>query len=300
MSEEPAANPYATPSAILEDEEPEEIAASGPKLASRWSRLAATVIDYLVVTSLPVLAYAYGPYRSNSPLDVSDPSSFDFGVILGMLFAVAMLLFNIFLLRYNGQTLGKKLMGIKLVRSDGYSYVSLPRIIGLRFLPVALVSRWIPVVGPAIWGVEALTIFGRERKCIHDYLADTIVITEDGADNAPDDVRTEVQDEREPAGDARASVEPEGTHLVVLASVDGPVDAAHAQALLEERQIPSRLDFDPITSNDPLLGTSTGGATLLVAPEHVDAAVDALSRGLEEADEALVDFDWDEAGWSDE
>ncbi|MFP4600254.1 MAG: hypothetical protein ACOC9J_04850 [Persicimonas sp.] len=49
MSEEPAANPYATPSAILEDEEPEEEAVSGPKLASRWSRLAATVIDYVVV-----------------------------------------------------------------------------------------------------------------------------------------------------------------------------------------------------------------------------------------------------------
>jgi uncharacterized RDD family membrane protein YckC len=70
----------------------------------------------------------------------------------------------------NGQTIGKKLTGIKVVRSDG-SRVSFSRIFWLRNVVNAIISV-IPFYGL----VEVLFIFGESRQCLHDKMADTIVI----------------------------------------------------------------------------------------------------------------------------
>jgi len=59
---------------------------------------------------------------------------------------------------------------IKIVRSDG-SPVSLSRVIWLRNA-VNMVLGIIPLYG----FIDALFIFGNARRCVHDHLADTIVI----------------------------------------------------------------------------------------------------------------------------
>jgi uncharacterized RDD family membrane protein YckC len=70
----------------------------------------------------------------------------------------------------NGQSIGKKLLGIKVVRSDG-SKASLGRIFLLRNVVNTLLGI-IPLYGL----VDALLIFGEARQCVHDKIADTIVI----------------------------------------------------------------------------------------------------------------------------
>jgi uncharacterized RDD family membrane protein YckC len=85
-----------------------------------------------------------------------------------------LLIVNIWLLDRHGQTLGKRLQEIAIVREGG-SRASVGRIITLRMLPF-----WgagiIPTAGVIIELVNILFIFGRSRRCLHDMFADTIVV----------------------------------------------------------------------------------------------------------------------------
>jgi uncharacterized RDD family membrane protein YckC len=69
---------------------------------------------------------------------------------------------------------GKKLAGIRIVRSDG-SRAGLRRIFLLRSV-VPGVFGAIPLIGPFFSLIDTLFIFGEERRCVHDLIADTIVV----------------------------------------------------------------------------------------------------------------------------
>jgi uncharacterized RDD family membrane protein YckC len=70
----------------------------------------------------------------------------------------------------NGQSIAKRMLGIKVVRADG-SAITLGRIFWMRNILNTLIS-FIPLYGL----VDALFIFGESRQCLHDKLADTIVV----------------------------------------------------------------------------------------------------------------------------
>ena len=70
----------------------------------------------------------------------------------------------------NGQSIAKKLLGIKVVRSDG-SPASLGRLIWLRN-----VLNWFISIVPLYGVVDSLFIFGEAHQCLHDKIADTIVV----------------------------------------------------------------------------------------------------------------------------
>ena len=93
-----------------------------------------------------------------------------FGLVIGVF------VYNCILLSRNGQTIGKRTLNIKIVRSNGEA-VTLSRVIFLRWLPVALMGA-IPIIGRFIGLADSLVIFGNEKRCIHDYIADTIVIVD--------------------------------------------------------------------------------------------------------------------------
>ena len=63
---------------------------------------------------------------------------------------------------------------IAWLRSDG-SRAGLARIFWLRNVVGALIS-WIPLAGGLYALVDLLWIFGGARRCVHDYIADTIVV----------------------------------------------------------------------------------------------------------------------------
>jgi uncharacterized RDD family membrane protein YckC len=70
----------------------------------------------------------------------------------------------------NGQTIGKRLLEIKVVRSDG-SRASLGRIFWLRNVVNGLLA-FVPLYGL----IDLLLIFGARRWGIHDVIADTIIV----------------------------------------------------------------------------------------------------------------------------
>jgi uncharacterized RDD family membrane protein YckC len=92
------------------------------------------------------------------------------GLLLMLVGLIVWASFTILYVRRNGQTIAKKFLGIKVVRSDG-SPASLGRIFWLRNVVNALIGI-VPLYGL----IDHLFIFGESRQCLHDKIADTMVI----------------------------------------------------------------------------------------------------------------------------
>jgi len=164
-------NPYAPPRAAVRD-----VADPGAKsvLADRGTRLGAAILD-----SIAFLAMVYGPlvvFGVMTAFASASPNAQGAGGLLTMGLAAALVGFAVwctitvrFLLR-NSQSIGKKILGIKVVRSNG-TPVSFSRLFWLRNFLIWIVSL-IPLFGI----VDSLFIFGESRQCLHDKIADTIVV----------------------------------------------------------------------------------------------------------------------------
>ena len=129
----------------------------------------------ILICLAPVSFEAYAGYMARARGQAAPVFTASGAMVVCTLLALGLIVYNMVLLHRNGQTIGKKILGIKIVRSDG-SPVALSRIIFLRWLPIAIAGR-IPLIGPLIGLANPLVIFGNEKRCIHDYIADTIVIT---------------------------------------------------------------------------------------------------------------------------
>src|SRR3989442_312107 len=79
-----------------------------------------------------------------------------------------------FFLATRGQTIGKMLLGLRIVRSDG-ERASLGRLIGLRYA-IGSVIGVIPFIGVFYVLVDCLLIFRESHQCLHDNISDTIVV----------------------------------------------------------------------------------------------------------------------------
>jgi uncharacterized RDD family membrane protein YckC len=164
----PAANPYAPPEArvaILGDALPRA------DLASRGTRLGAKLIDGVVLGVVVFAAVMLGSAAGASPNGEFGGSMMallllGFGLVLGL---------QAWLLHRHGQTIGKKLLRIRIVRGD-LSRCGLGRIVLLRLLPFSIVGL-IPLIGPAVSLVDVLLIFSDDHRTLHDRLADTVVVT---------------------------------------------------------------------------------------------------------------------------
>ena len=74
----------------------------------------------------------------------------------------------------SGQSLAKKMFNIRVVRANGEP-VSLSRVFWLRNVVNTLLSA-IPLIGFIYGLADILFIFTDTRQCLHDKLADTIVV----------------------------------------------------------------------------------------------------------------------------
>ena len=176
-------NPFAPPRALVEDAVSTE-ATMEP--ATRVTRLVAAIIDGLAIGGVvavigiaaAVVLPAWALYNSKHTPTQPGLSTSALMVVVGLLAAVAMIaLFivtGVLVYRY-GQTIGKRVMGIRVVRADGRR-VAFGRFVFLRWLPLFLAGL-IPMVGYLIGLVDSLLIFRETRQCLHDTLADTMVVT---------------------------------------------------------------------------------------------------------------------------
>jgi uncharacterized RDD family membrane protein YckC len=145
-------------------------------LASRLLRLGACLLDALIscIIFFVPLYFVCGSWSAMMAMMRQETLG---DKITGWIFSgILYWVLNGYLLAKSGQTIGKKMLGIKIVRSDG-SLPALGHLLFRRWLPVVAVQM-IPYVGGLLALVDACAIFRDSRKCLHDQIADTIVVLE--------------------------------------------------------------------------------------------------------------------------
>lgn len=161
-------NPYAMPAAPVALPPPVHAIAS-TRPASRWLRLGARLVDqflYLLCTVPLFAALAVGRDAAGV--------AFAIGIGLTFLAIAALLVVNLVGLDRRGQTLGKRLLGIRIARRDG-AHPSFGRSFGLRAVVPGVIGA-VPLIGPLFALLDVLWILGEERRCLHDLIADTLVV----------------------------------------------------------------------------------------------------------------------------
>ncbi len=177
-------NQFAPPKSAVADRTPtSDVTAQD---ASRNARLGAAILDGIIFSApfAPAYFLAAREIGIRWRLAGGNLKGLDVFKILvatgpsfwgGMLVAVLVWTITAVLVHRHGQTIGKRIVGIKVVRRDG-SRAGLARIFWLRNVVNNLLG-WIPVVGGLYALVDLLWIFGSPRRCLHDYIADTIVVS---------------------------------------------------------------------------------------------------------------------------
>ena len=141
-----------------------------PNLAERGSRLGAVVLDVLMACA----CIAPGVVVMLAGGDDNDTTKI-IGALLICLAFLALATIQIYLLTTRGQTIGKKIVGVKIVRyadnsSPGFVYACL-----LRSIVPSMISG-VPFLGALFSLVDICFIFGEERRCLHDLIAGTKVL----------------------------------------------------------------------------------------------------------------------------
>ena len=127
------------------------------ELATRGSRFAAAVVD-MVLLLIPniLISVAVG----------SEP--------LQLVMALAVLIVvvaQIVLLAKRGQTIGKRMLGIRIVKTETGENGGFITNVLLRGLANGVIN-----VIPGYFLVDSLFIFRQDQRCIHDFIAGTCVV----------------------------------------------------------------------------------------------------------------------------
>ncbi|MCL2161459.1 MAG: RDD family protein [Betaproteobacteria bacterium] len=205
-------NPYLAPKTTIADIAPSgEI-----ELAGRFDRLCASVLDHLILVATLILIFLIffimGVSEAIRSLDSTTWLGLDtwkgssllvlFSFVPPVLTVVFFFAINFPLLRKHGQTLGKYVFKVRIVHSDGMPagvwqillrrYLLTPIVLliimfGLIFI-IGILMGLASLEGSNEVGafigmhfyfmvlVDILPIFRASRKCLHDTLADTVVV----------------------------------------------------------------------------------------------------------------------------
>ena len=164
-------NAYQAPeSSILE--EAVEVKSNSVELASRWRRLGASIVDSIILMIPSMIIMYYTGFFDHVTQGKAPPTTDTLLIfVAGLAIYIA---FNIHSLKANGQTLGKKALGIKVVDMN-YEKPTLATLILKRYFPYAICGQ-IPAVGQIITTINVLLIFRQDKRCGHDLIAGTQVV----------------------------------------------------------------------------------------------------------------------------
>ena len=146
-------------------------------LATPGTRLLAQLIDggLAIAIYLPMLLVAgLGASFGSEPGALAVV-----GVAVSGLGILAYVVYQIYLLSTTGQTLGKRQMKLRIVDANDGSNPGFVRVVLLRSVVLGIVGA-VPVVGGVVALGNILMIFREDRRCGHDHLAKTVVVTEAG------------------------------------------------------------------------------------------------------------------------
>lgn len=161
-------NPYQAPESEIEGESP---VAGNLSLASPGRRLGAVLLD-----SVPFIALALvmGLLATRSMTAGASSSSGDVVAIVFPVVIIILMGINIYLLAKYGQTIGKRILNVRIARPSGEK-ANFWRIVLLRYFVAGLPGA-IPMVGWIYSIADPLFIFRKDRRCIHDMIAKTVVV----------------------------------------------------------------------------------------------------------------------------
>jgi uncharacterized RDD family membrane protein YckC len=142
------------------------------RYASFETRLVAFILDLIVLASFFALFVAFAllqlllrsDFGDNDP---PDQAYYVAAIIILLYFVPFVPLYFVGLWTWRGQTLGKMAMALRVVRSDGRPVgvgAALLRLVGYMFSTLVLFAGFVMIV------------FDRQRRGLHDRLADTIVV----------------------------------------------------------------------------------------------------------------------------
>jgi len=90
-------------------------------------------------------------------------------------FLAALAVVQCVLLSRRGQSIGKALLGLRIVRLATNRQAGFLHAFVLRGT-IPWVIEQIPILGGLFWLIDVSFIFGAERRCLHDYIASTKVV----------------------------------------------------------------------------------------------------------------------------
>ena len=169
-----SSNPYAPPRARVDDV---VVPTAELVLAGRSARLGAAIVDGLIFAVMVYVPMGIGIATIRLPSTGSVGAGGDnaTGAVLSLvgLTLVGFIVWAWLTLKQmkaTGQSLAKKHFNIKVVLADG-SPVSLSTFIWKRNA-----LTWLLSILPFYSIIEVLFIFGEKRQCLHDRMANTIVV----------------------------------------------------------------------------------------------------------------------------
>lgn len=157
---------YSTPKADLDMPPPQ-----GYLLAERWRRLVASLLD-----GITVMPFTFGGMFLLGDLqNIKEgiPAPVSHQLIIA---AVAVMAFSAIhgrMLVKAGQTWGKKVMRIKIVKVDETKADTKALVKRYAFY---LLIAYLPWVGQYLSIAGVLFIFSKSRRCLHDYVGETKVV----------------------------------------------------------------------------------------------------------------------------
>ncbi len=151
-------------------------------LASRGSRLIASIIDSLLLMPFVLFLYFYlldveYYFEDYDIVGLSNYfNSLDILTVLPISFLPVLfwVLINYHTLEKYGQTLGKRLLGIKVVTMS-HELPPIGKLVFHRYILISIISTF-PVFGPIFSLVDVFFIFRDDKRCIHDIIAGTMVV----------------------------------------------------------------------------------------------------------------------------
>lgn len=149
-------------SEVVVDFNPEQVK------APFFLRCGALLTDYIVLVSMPVIGLLFGRYMGNDGAKLLGGSLSDTGWLIAVLLGFT----NFIVLPiFTGQTFGKMLAGLRIVRSDGGA-ASTGSIIFRQTFGY--------ILSAATLGIGFLfSVISPKGRALHDYIARTIVIYAD-------------------------------------------------------------------------------------------------------------------------
>lgn len=127
------------------------------ELATRPQRFLAILADSVIVAV---------PYAIGTTDSVPEPLR-----LLGVLSSLGLLVLQIVLVSKQGQSLGKKLVGTRIVMKDTMENGGFV----VNVLKRGLLNGLLSLI-PGYFLVDSLFVFREDRRCVHDMIAGTIVI----------------------------------------------------------------------------------------------------------------------------